>query len=138
MFARKFMIAAVLGMTSLVPTLAFAGTPTKAPCALAGHRVTAVTAYRQIEHSGRGSTERLAGAQVFVQAEPGLTAEWLRLTLERHLSGMQGGSMADCPLDMKGVRIQVDSAGAGFAVKIIANSSGQAKEVLRRAELLLH
>ena len=50
---------------------------------------------------------------------------------ERHALG-------DCALDLSGVRVQVDSAGAGCAVKIIASRPSQAKEVLRRAELLRH
>ncbi len=138
MFIRKLIIAATIGIGALVPAVGLAATPTKPACALAVHRVTAVKPYRLIEHSGRGSTERLAGAEIFVQAEPGLTAEWLRLTLEQHLAAMKSIPMADCPLDMNDVRVQVDSAGPGFAVKIIANSARQAKEVLRRAELLLH
>ena len=70
---------------------------------------------------------RLAGAEVFVQAEPGLTAQWLQLTVEQHLGRMKGMHMGDCALDLSGVRVQVDSAGPGFAVKIIANSASQAK-----------
>jgi hypothetical protein len=135
MSIRNLVFALALGATSLVPVVASAETPAK-PCILMEHRVTAVTPYRVVEYHGRGSVQRLAGAQVFVQAEPGLTAEWLRLTVEQHLAKMQTEHMGDCPLDMSGVRIRVDSAGAGFAVKIIAKDPAQAKEVLRRAELL--
>jgi hypothetical protein len=81
--------------------------------------------------------ERLAGARVNVRAEPGLTAQWLQLTIEQHLAQMQGSSMAGCPLDLDNVRVDVDSAGAGFAVNIIAKNPAQAKEVLHRAQLLI-
>jgi hypothetical protein len=49
---------------------------------------------------------------------------------------MQSASMADCALEVKGVTVQVDSAGAGFDVKLIARDANQAEEVLRRARLL--
>jgi hypothetical protein len=136
MFNRKLAVILTLGATLLVPVFASAAAPAKDPCVLLTHRVTAVTPYQVVERQGRGSSTRLAGAQVFVQAEPGLTAEWLQLTIERHLAQMQDKQMGDCALDLAGVRVQVDSAGPGFAVKILAKSPSQAKEVLRRAELL--
>jgi hypothetical protein len=136
MFIRKLIVALTLSATSLVPIVASAETPAPEHCILLGHRVTSVKPYQITEHQGRGSTQRLVGAEVFVQAEQGLTAEWLQLSVERHLAQMQGKHMGDCALDLDGVRVRVDSAGAAFAVKIVAKNPGQAKEVLRRAELL--
>jgi len=141
MSIRKLIIALTLGATSLVPVVASAatpaaGTPAKEHCILLQHRVTSVKPYEVVEQHGRGSSTRLAGAQVFVQAEPGLTAQWLQLTTERHLAQMQSMHMSDCALDLDGVRVQVDSAGSGFSVKIVAKNPSQAKEVLHRAELL--
>jgi len=135
MSIRKFVFALALGATTMMPVIASADTPAKG-CVLMEHRVTAVTPYRIVRQYGRASNQELAGAQVLIQAEPGLTAEWLQLTIQQHLAKMQTEHMGDCPLDMSGVRVQVDSAGAGFAVKIIAKDPAQAKEVLRRAELL--
>lgn len=83
---------------------------------------------------GRSVSE--VGARVFVQAEPGLTAEWLQLSLQRHLAGMSG-SMADCPLDAKDIQVKVVSAGAGFSVQITGKSAAQGQEILRRAQLLV-
>lgn len=137
MFVRKTLSAVILGASLLVPTLASAAPEASGEnCVLLGHKVTSVTAYRVWERAGRGATTRLAGARIDVRAEPGLTAEWLQLTIEQHLAKMRGG-MANCPLDMKEVRVSVDSAGAGFAVKIVAKNATQAKEVLERAQLLL-
>jgi hypothetical protein len=138
MSIRRIGLALALGAAVLIPLAASAATPTEQHCILAGHRVTSVKPYQVVERQGRGSSTRLAGAEVFVQAEPGLTAQWLQLTVERHLGQMKGAHMGDCALDLSGVRVQVDSAGAGFAVKLIASSPSQAKEVLRRAELLQH
>jgi hypothetical protein len=70
------------------------------------------------------------------QAEPGLTAQWLELTLARHIAQMHSTSMKDCAFGVKDVKVQVDPAGTGFAVKLVARDSAQAEEVLRRARLL--
>ena len=137
MFFRKLMPALVLGVATLLPVVASADSAPSSHCVLLDHKVTSVTPYRVTERSGRASTQRLANAQVNVRAEPGLTAEWLQLTIQQHLAKMQGTMMANCPLDLDNVRVQVDSAGAGFAVKIIAKNPAQAKEVLHRAQLLL-
>jgi hypothetical protein len=51
---------------------------------------------------------------------------------------MQSTSMKDCALDVNDVKVRVDPAGTGFAVKLIARDASQAEEVLRRARLLDH
>jgi hypothetical protein len=135
MSIRKLIVALSLAATSLVPVVASAEPPAPEHCILLNHRVTLVKPLQVVERHGRGSTQRLAGAEVFVQAEQGLTAEWLQLSVERHLLQMQGKHRGDCALDLD-VRVHVDSAGSSFAVKIIAKNPSQAKEVLRRAELL--
>jgi hypothetical protein len=137
MFYKKTLASIVLAAAVLAPAASFAAPAEKAPCILSAHRITSVTPYRVQQHAGRGVTSRLAGAQVFVQAEPGLTPEWLQLQLARHISEMQGpAGMKNCALGVKDVSVKVDSAGTGFAVKLIARNSGQAEEVLRRAQLL--
>ena len=109
----------------------------KQPCALKGFTVTSVAPRFEDLQQGRLTTKRLAGATVYVQAEPGLTREWLRLSLERHLASMQSGSsMKDCPFGAKDIQITVDSAGTGFAVHVSAKDAKTAEEVLRRARLL--
>lgn len=136
MTTRKLAAVLTLGAALVLPTLALATTG-QAPnhCVLREHAVTSVTPYKVLEHTGRGSHERLAGAQLNVRAEPGLTAQWLQLTIQDHLAKMNG-TMANCPLDLKDVQVSVDSAGAGFAVKIAAKNPAQAKEVLQRAQLM--
>lgn len=111
--------------------------PSHAACALKGFTVTSVAPRFEDIQRGRLTTQRLAGATVYVLAQPGLTREWLRLSLERHLISMQsGGPMKDCPFGTKDVRISVDSAGTGFAVHVSAKDAKTAEEVLRRARLL--
>ena len=131
----------VLGISGLLlalsaPAVSFAA-PTGGHCALREHHVTAVKPYKDRQQVGRaGAIERLRGAELFVQAEPGLTAEWLQLELSRHIAMMKRGSgMKDCPLD--NVQVRVDSAGTGFSVKLIARDADQANQVLSSARILL-
>ncbi|HEY0466730.1 MAG TPA: hypothetical protein VGC79_21130 [Polyangiaceae bacterium] len=106
-----------------------------ASCALKTYIVTAVAPQFVDVQQGRLTTRRLAGAIVYVQAQPGLTAEWLTLTLQRHFSAMQAGiTMKDCPL--ADAHVGVGSAGAGFAIQLTATDPKSAEEVLRRAYLL--
>jgi hypothetical protein len=147
MFNRKILVALVLAGTTLAPMASYAAPAAakSAPCILREHHITAVTPYLvelprgPVEiHQGRAAVRQLRGATVYVQAEPGLTAEWLQLTLARHLAEMQGPSdMKDCAFDVKDVQVKVTSAGAGFGVYLIARDSSKAEEVLRRARLLV-
>ena len=119
--------AATVGSTSRVDS-------GPAKCALKTYTVKAVGPQFADVQQGRVTTRRLAGAVVYVQAQPGLTAEWLTLSLQRHLSAMQARTMKDCPL--ADVRIGVGSAGAGSAIQLTAKDPKSAEEVLRRARLL--
>jgi len=132
----------VLGLAA-APVLAAPAAPkppsaqVKPACALKGFTVTSVAPQFEDVRQGRVTTQRLAGATVYVLAQPGLTREWLRLSVERHLSSMQSGSpMKDCPFGAKDIRIAVESAGTGFAVHVSAKDAKTAEEVLRRARLL--
>lgn len=139
----KRKLVPILGVLATIaaaalPATSFAGTPAPADCQLRAHRVTAVEPYRVAERVGKIAIRRLRGAEIFVQAEPGLTSEWLRLTLSRHVLAMRGpAAMPDCPLDVDAVAVRVDSGGTGFRVRLIARGPDEAKEVLRRARLLL-
>lgn len=138
MLNKKFLTAVALACATLAPSPSFAAGPERSPCILREHRLSSATPYRIQQHAGRGTTGRLAGAQVFVQAEPGLTAEWLELKLARHIAEMHGaGTMKDCALDVKDVRVEVASAGSGFVVRLIARDADKAEEVLRRSRLLV-
>jgi hypothetical protein len=137
MFYKKILAAVVLAASTLAPAASFAGQAEGAPCILASHHVSSVQPYKVQQRVGRGVTTHLAGAQLFVQAEPGLTAEWLELELTRHIASMRATpGMKDCALDVDDVRVKVDSAGPGFSVKIIAEDPRHAEEVLRRARLV--
>ncbi len=101
-------------------------------CSFEGQRITKVVPYEVTRPAGRATVKRLAGAVVYVQAQPGLTAEWLELKLTQHLAQMRHQGMANCPL-RNGVKVSVSSAGTGFAVKLVANEGTSPQEVLQLA-----
>ncbi len=140
MSLRSFVVAAVLGVSVLVPAASFAdeGAAKTVPCALRRHHVLSAEAYKVEERSGKVVVLRTRGAELYVAAEPGLTAEWLRSEVRRDVLAMQGGvSMPDCPLDADSLQVDVHSGGAGFVVRLIGRNATDGKEILRRAQLLV-
>jgi hypothetical protein len=135
---RTLFSAAALSVATLVPTLSHASATGPSDCVLREHRVVSVEPYQIEQQYGRFISPQLRGAQIYVQAEPGLTAQWLQLTLEQHLGQMKGGSaaMTDCAVDGN-VRVEVTPAGSGYWVRLIAPDSKSGEEVLRRARLLV-
>lgn len=147
MSIRTTLTAIVLLGTTVAPA-ASSATPSAArpaACALGEHHIIAVTPYvvesprgpREI-HEGRAAVRELRGATVLVQAEPGLTAEWLQLTLSRHIAEMQGaGGLKGCAFGVNDIQVKVTSTGLNFGVYLIARDPSKAQEVLRRARLLV-
>ena len=132
--------AALMGIA--VPSLAAAdhgarGHATQAEgCPLKQYSVTSVRPH-QVEKDyggGRFVSRRLGGAEIYVRAEPGLTAEWLHLQVAQHLAAMRSHTMEDCPFDMEDVQVRVDSSGPGFVVTLTASDADDAKEILERAQ----
>jgi hypothetical protein len=129
MLFRKFIISAALAASAA---------PKTSPCILSERTIVSVVPYKVEEHVGKNVIARVRGAQVYVQAEPGLTPEWLQLNFERHLTMMKAGSsMPDCAFGLEKVRIDVTSAGPGFWVRLVAPDNRSGEEVLRRAQLLV-
>jgi hypothetical protein len=148
MFTRKLAIGIILSAAAFLPAISQAAGPSpqtarsvaeQAPCVLKQYKLSSVTPYRVQENiGGHIFHQRVAGAELYVQAEPGLTAEWLQLNLNREVTAMQGPSaMKDCVFGVDKMQVQVDSAGAGFRVRLSAPSTEGGREVLRRAQLLV-
>jgi hypothetical protein len=137
MSIRTFVTVAALSVASLVPTWSKAAGSTPNPCIFGEHRVVSVEPYRVDQQYGKMTIKQVRGAQVYVQAEPGLTAAYLQLQLDRHFADMKGGSaMPDCVFGIDNVRIDVSRAGAGYWVTLAAANASSGEEVLRRARLL--
>jgi hypothetical protein len=90
--------------------------------------------YTQIT-SAYGAATRLAGARVYIPAEPGLTEEWLHHELAQRVASDNSDPL--CPLDLPGVSVDVEGSGPGFWVNISAANDKQAQAVLKRAQRLL-
>ncbi len=138
MLTRKFIMSAVLAAATVVPAVVQAAPTTAPPCILSEHAIVSVVPYKVDEHIGKNVIQRVRGAQVYLQAEPGLTPEWLQLNFERHLAAMQGpATMPDCAFSLEKVRVDVTSAGPGFWVRLVAPDTKSGEELLRRAQLLV-
>jgi hypothetical protein len=130
----------------LVFAVACTTTPAPAPngpvagalrCELRDYAITAVDASREPGRSSKLSSARVRGAELFVQAQPNLTAEWLRLVLARHVEAARRAKASpDCPLDVGAPEITVESSGPGFTVRILSTDEADAAEILRRARAL--
>jgi len=106
----------------------------RAEC-FARHEPARALPYHVDKWVGQGTHSTLVGARVFLWAEPGLTREWLHRQLAERAAQPRGN--AQCPLDVPGVRIQVESAGPGFWLNISADEGRPAAEVLRRAQAII-
>jgi hypothetical protein len=139
MTLRSLLSTLALGATLVVSAAAQADSgatgasaATNANACFAGHRLGPVRAHHRTEQQSYGFQELLAGAHVFVYAEPGLTAEWLHYSLEQQRATAVPSS--SCPLDVPGSRLTVQSGGPGFWVTLSSESTGTAREILKRAE----
>jgi hypothetical protein len=137
MFPTK--LAAITALyLAMLPAAVSASEADGSGCALRAHRVTAVAPYRTGAHIGKPIVNQVRGATIYVEAERHMSAEWLEKELRRHLVSMSGpAAMADCPFDVEGVRVRVQSRGPGYVVTLTAKDAASGREVLRRARLLL-
>jgi hypothetical protein len=101
-----------------------------------GHRVSSVTPH-WVEESNGKRTRRLTGADVRIDAEPGMTAEYLTVEVRRHLSAMSAGhGTLDGVFGVEGASVEVRSTGDGFVFRITAPDAVHAQEIVRRAQQL--
>lgn len=117
-------MVAVLGVVSP----AAARTDAEQTCVLDEYDALSVAPYHQDEDFGLGTHTRLRGAQIYVEAKPGLTAEWLTVKAQRELA--QAGS---CGPSVKDVRVSVTSAGGGFWMTFAGKDDRSAKALLEWA-----
>jgi hypothetical protein len=135
MSPRKFIVSSGFAAALLVSVGAAADSSHQHGdgCTLAGYTIAEVAPYRVREQVGRGTVERVAGAQLFVPAKAGLTRELIGANVLAHLERMRKGSMAGCPLDVDGITVTVASGSTGYWVQIAGTNARDAKEILARA-----
>ena len=136
MFTRKFITAAALGLLSTVAFGASAATPSS-QCKLIAYKASQVQP-NYVDIRPRGDVIRkLVGANVYVPAQQGLSAEYLQSRVEAHMAAMKREAMPSCPLSVEGAKVSVTSAGNGYWVQISSNDQRSAEEILRRAQQLV-
>src|SRR4051812_25953951 len=101
MSIRKLFTAGTLLMSLTLANVGFAATqPARTACALTQHRVTSIRPHYAARQIGRTTWKEIRGAELYVPAEPGLTAQWLQREVEQHVSMMHGSAaMPGCPLN---------------------------------------
>ena len=137
---RSVLAAIAIALSIAVPLPARAENqqePHDKSCVLALFKVTQIGSFYVSEHAGQGTYDRLAGARLFLAAQPGLTAEWINANLVMHMQDKKRGSSPDCPLDVAGANASVTSGGTGFWINIQAKDASAAKEILNRSRRLV-
>jgi hypothetical protein len=132
-------------MSLAVPALLLAASAAQArgnaaadQCVFEKYAVSSVAPFRAEENFGYGTYTRLRGAQLFVPAREGLTAEWLQLSVQQALAKQTGvaGSSACQPV-VPAVQVQVVSAGPGFWVQLAAADERSAEALLKWARTIV-
>src|SRR5262249_14563690 len=101
-------------------------------CVFEKYAPASVAPYRVEENYGLGTYSHLRGAQLYVPAREGLTAEWLALSVQRALA--EGPSEQACQPGVSQVQVNVVSAGRGFWVQLAAADDRAAEKLLRWAQ----
>src|SRR5262245_28496564 len=100
MVGRTFVATVVLGL--LTVTAAGVGAAPGDRCGLGGrYFARSVKAYSTVEHAGYADYKQFRGAEVFVPAQPGLTAEWLQRVLSYQVA------TGECDFGVRDVAVSV-------------------------------
>ena len=102
----------------------------QSPCTVMGHRVLSITPRWVMDTDGK-RTRHLTGADIRIEAEPGMTAEYLTVELRRALSS--GTESPGCVFAVPASTVQVVSTGDGFVFHVTAMDTKTAGEIVRRA-----
>ena len=129
-------MAGTLGTTALADQKPVSQATPEVHGTVMGHRVLSVTP-RWVEESNGKRTRHLTGADVRIEAEPGMTAEYLTVELRRSLSAMSAehGTLNGV-FGVAGSSVEVRSTGDGFVFRITAPDTTHAEEIVRRAQQL--
>src|SRR5262245_40987492 len=111
MVVARFITAAVLATSMLAP--AGASAAEGGSCSLGSrYDVSSVKPYSSDENAGYTTYRKFRGAEIYVPAEPGLTQEWLRRTLDTEIAS------GACDFGARNVEVDVLSSGGGFSVRL--------------------
>ena len=129
MFHRTFGAAATFALVTLA-AVGVQAAPER--CSLGGrYFARSVTAYTTTETVGYSSDRQFRGADVYVPAQPGLTAEWLQRVLSYQVAA------GECDFGVRDVAVSVMPAGGGFSVRLSGKDEKAAATILGRAQQLV-
>ena len=83
------------------------------------------------EDAGYTTFRQFRGAEVYVPAQPALTAEWLDRVLTSQVAA------GECNFGVPKVDVEVLSDGGGFSVRLSGNGERGAAEILRHAQQMV-
>jgi len=100
-------------------------------CSLSGNRFVSVKPLYNYEDAGYTAFRQFTGAEVYVPAQPALTAEWLDRVLTSQVAA------GECNFGVRKVDVEVLSDGGGFSVRLSGDSEKAAAEILRHAQQMV-
>jgi len=123
-------IGSALGMGGAATVRAATATPAADQCSLTDtYHISAVTPYRAVDHTVPTHEEaELKGVVLRVDAQPGLTKEWLQRTFEKSVAARE------CGLGAEPVSVDVQSDGDAFQVQLTTDSRKGAADLLHRMQ----
>ena len=102
------------------------------PCGLGSKNFArSVKPLYSTENTGYTTFQQFRGAEVFVPALPGLTAEWLDRVLTSQVA------TGECNFGVSKMDIQVLSDGGGFSVRLSSDDEKGAATILRYAQQMV-
>ena len=132
MAVRRLIAAVALALATTISAGAGAAEPVR--CSLGSkYFARSVKAFNVQEDAGYSIFTRFRGAEVFVPAQPGLTAEWLDRVLTFQIAA------GECDFGVPKVNVEVLSDGGGFSVRLSTDSYDERKaaEILRHTQQLV-
>jgi hypothetical protein len=131
MTKSNMMMASILAVALSGAAMSASAAPAPQRCLLNGYSMLQVAPLKLEENYGYGGYTVLKGAQMYIQAKPGLTAEWLTLQVQRELASLQAGSDPLCQPAVKNVKVSAAPAGAGFWVFLQAPDAKSGQQLFR-------
>jgi hypothetical protein len=95
------------------------------------YHVSSVAPYRVTENLGFVEETKVRGADVRVEAAPGLTQVWLQSRLQTQIDN------GECDLGVRNVTVNVFPAGDHFSVQLSGPDDHAAHEILSHAQQLM-
>jgi hypothetical protein len=133
MLTNKISMAAAAAVALFTSSVHASPAVQPASCVFDRYAAVAVSAFETEENVGYGSHSVLRGAQLYVPAKEGLTAEWLAANVQRSLSNKS----SSCQPEVRDVKVSVVSAGPGFWVFLSASDARAAAKLLKWAQTVV-